>query len=261
MPTNNPQLDLNAGEQAPALITHGKDPVARMLSAVIDKGVTQESVGALKELCALYERMQDRDAERQFAEAFVKLQAELPRVQAVRPVPDKHGNVKYHFAPYEDIMDEIRPFLEKHGFGVTFSSDFRDGRVFQTCTLQHAGGHKKSNTFGARIGSGPPGSSDAQGDGAASTYAKRFALCDALNITITKDVDGANQDARSLGAFIVPDKVQYLREQIRELGGDAKNGNLFKMAGVEIGDYEAITEAIYPVLVRAIDIRREKGGK
>lgn len=232
-----------------------QDPVAQMLAAVVEKGVTSENVGALEKLCDLYEKMQSRNAEKQFAAAFVALQAEMPRITADKSVPDKYGNLKYRFAPYEDIMGAVRPLLLKHGFTVTFSMTYSDGRVIQNCTLQHTGGHSRTNQFAARIGSGPPGSSDAQADGAASTYAKRFAFCNALNITIESDNDGAQtNDARAEGEPISKDKIQYLREQVKETGSD--EARFLATAGVKT--YDEITEGSYSVLVRMLAAKVKK---
>ena len=239
---------LNLIPSGPAPLAIARDPVAQMLASVIEKGVTADNVGALEKLCDLYERMQDRNAEREFAAAFVALQADMPPVQAVQPVPNNDGTVRYHFAPYEHIMEQVRPVLQRHGFTVTFSSDVKDGRVIQTCTLQHVGGHKRSNSSGARIGRGPPNSSEAQGDGAASTYAKRFALCDALNIVCERD-----NDARAEGAPLPPEKAIYLRELCNEVKADV--AAFLKYAGAE--SFEAISADRYDALVAALNRKRK----
>lgn len=222
-------------------------PVAQMLQAVIDKGVTAENVAVMEQLVSLYERMQLRDAEKQFAAAFAALQSEMPAVQASKPVPNRDGTIRYHFAPYEEIMATVRPLLLKHGFTVTFSMSFSEGRVIQACTLQHVGGHSRTNQFMARIGNGPPGSSEAQGDGAASTYAKRFALCNALNIVTEIDTDGRT-DARADGAPIAPDKAIYLRELVKETKAD--EAAFLKFAGAST--YDDIGSAKYDMLVTAL---------
>jgi hypothetical protein len=234
--------------ESPAeLAVSGQAPVAKMLEAVISKGLTSESVGVVERLVELYERMQTKDAEKQFAAAFVALQSEMPPIVASKAVPDKYGNIKYKFAPYEAIMETVRPLLQKHGFTLTFSMAFADGRVVQSCTLQHTGGHSRTNQFMARVGSGPPGSSEAQGDGAASTYAKRFALCNALNIICEQDSDGRD-DARSDGEPISADKVQYLRELVKETKSD--EASFLKFAGSQT--YEGIGSANYDRLVAAL---------
>lgn len=164
---------------------------AQLISAVIEKGVTAESVGVVERLVALSERMEARTAEREFNQAFVALQSTMPDIQAVKPVPAKDGSIKYRYAPYEEIWKQLKPHLESHGFSVRFSQKTPDDkRITMVCTLMHIGGHSVSNEFTARIGSGPPGASESQADGSASQYAQRGALCDALNVNIRHDDDG-----------------------------------------------------------------------
>lgn len=231
---------------------------AQLMQAIIDKGITPESVGVMKELIAMKEHLDDKQAERDFAKAFNALQAEMPNIAASKAVPNNDGSTRYTFAPFEKIMEAVRPLLLKHGFTVSFSMTFAEGRIIQTCTLQHTGGHSRTNSFAVRIGKGPPGSSEAQGDGAASTYAKRFALCNALNIVIEQDTDGApGTDARNEGELITSDKVQYLREQVKETG--YKESSFLALAGVET--YEAIREGSYAVLTRAIEMKRNANKK
>lgn len=230
--------------------------VAIVLNEAIKKGVTPENMGVIERMVALMERQQEKKAERDFAAAFVKLQAEMPRIEASKPVPDKSGNLKYRFAPFEEIMASVRPVLQANGFTVAFSMSFSEGRIIEECTLQHVGGHSRKNSFAVRIGHGPPGSSESQADGAAATYAKRFALCNALNIVIESDSDGRTDpqnDARNEGELISRDKIQYLREAIAETG--SSEAGLLKVAGV--ATFEEIREGIYPVLVRLVNLRRK----
>jgi len=223
------------------------------LRAAVERGVTAENVAVIERLTDLYERVQAKDAEKRFAAAFVLLQADMPNIRATKSVPDKYGNLKYLYAPYEEIMAQVKPLLQKHGFTVTFSTDFDEKRVIQSCTLQHIDGHSRTNKFAARIGNGPPGSSDAQGDGAASTYAKRFALCNALNITIETDSDGRT-DARAEGEAISEDKVQMLNELLAETKSDRVK--FLAMAGV--ARIEDICVGSYEVLFRALNMKGRK---
>jgi hypothetical protein len=229
-------------------------PIAAMLKAVVDKGITADNIAGLERLVALYEREQARDAERQFAAAFVALQSEIPTITALRPVPDKQGNLKYKYAPYEEIMEIVRPVLLKNGFTVTFTMVIVEGRVTQSCTLQHIGGHSRTNQFMVRIGSGPPGASEAQGDGAAATYAKRHALCAALNIIIERDTDGRTPDAALEGAPIAADKAQYLRELVAETKSD--EAAFLRFAGA--ATYAEIGAAKYDMLVAALNRKAKK---
>jgi hypothetical protein len=224
--------------------------VADMLQAVIERGVTQENVAAVNEIVKLYERMEDKKAEREFAQAFVALQAEMPSVKAVQPVPNRDGSLRYRFAPYEEIMEQVAPMLKRHGFTVTFSTDFAEGRLIKTCTLQHIGGHSKSNKFAVRIGSGPPGATESQADGAASTYAKRFALCDALNIQIDKDTD-----ARAEGGTITPEQAEELERRVAETNSNREA--FLKFAGAK--KLSEIKDTKYDILDSFLRKKEQQG--
>jgi hypothetical protein len=199
--------------------------VALMLQKVIEGGITQDNVAALESLVGLYDRMQAKDAEREFNAAFAKLQSELASVNATRTVPNKDGSPRYRFAPFEDIMAEVQPKLVANGFSVSFNSRIQDGgRIVSICTLRHVGGFSQSNEFAVRIGGGPPGATETQADGAAKTYAKRGALCDCLNIVVEHD-----DDARMIGQPIGKALAEDLEARVKAVGSDVET--FLKYAG------------------------------
>lgn len=206
--------------------------VALMLQTMVEKGITGESVAAFSQLCALKERMEEKKSERDFAAALVELQGETIRVQATKAVDVKaDGTCRYRFAPYEEIMRTVQPMLTKHGFSITFDTKIEETRLSSICTLMHKGGHARSNSFAVRYGK-PPGSSDAQGDMATKSYAKRGALCDALNISIEHDTDG--DDARGLGAPITAKQAADLRDRMEACG--VYEPKFLALAGVDSFD-------------------------
>ena len=210
----NPDLTLPLGSHPSSIIpTPPPEPsVALMLQQVIEGGITADSVGTLERMIALYERMEDKKAEREFSSAFSQLQAALPKIQATQAVPDRHGNIKYHYAPYSEIMAIAQPFLTQFGFGVSFDSSFDQGRITAICKMTHSGGHSEKTSFGVRIGAGPHGSNEPQADMAARLVAMRGALCSALNIAISHD-----DDARNIGTPISAEKAEELRRRVRNL--------------------------------------------
>lgn len=220
-------------EQASAQLAtyNGGNPIGAMLNTIVEKGVTAENVAAMKELVGLYERMEDRGAKQAFTAAMTAMQAELPKVVATRFIPDNAGGVRSRFADYQSIMEVIEPYLTKHGFSVSFTVRYDESRLIAVCRMKHAGGHEESNEFGVRIGKGPPGCSEAQADGAARSYARRGALCDALNIVVDLD-----DDARNLGAKITPEQAKGLADRAKKCGADEVR--LLKFAGAE--NYEDI---------------------
>jgi hypothetical protein len=240
----NPQQAIATLEQSTGSVQRAAPSIAGMLQGVIERGVTAENVAAVEQIVKLYEHMEAKDSEKAFAQAFNALQSEMGVIRAMKPVPNNDGSVRYHFAPFEDIMEQVRPQLEKHGFTVTFSTDYAEGRLVKLCTLQHIGGHSKTNKFAVRIGSGPPKATESQADGAASTYAKRFALCDALNIVCEKDTD-----ARAEGAAIDEERAQELQRRVTESESNAVA--FLKFCGVtvtgqpSIADYRKIPASRY----------------
>jgi hypothetical protein len=223
--------------------------VADMLQGVLAGGVTADNAAAVTELTKLWKQTQEWDAEKRFAEAFVALQADMPKVQATTAVPNNDGTIRYRFAPFEDLMAQVGPMLQKHGFTVHFSSRVDDKRITSICTLQHVGGHKRSNEFSARIGSGPPKSTETQADGAAATYVKRFALTECLNIVVAH----LDDDARNEGGPITPEQAASLAKRVVAVGSDAKA--FLKFAQAET--FEEISSVRYASLDEALR-RKEK---
>ncbi len=214
--------------------------VAMMLQKVIDGGITADNVSALESLVGLYDRMQAKNAEREFNQAFARLQSELSSVSATRQVPNKDGSVRYRFAPYEDIMETVKPALIANGFAISFTTRFQDGgRIVSICTLRHVGGFSQSNEFAVRIGGGPPGSTETQADGAAKTYAKRGALCDALNIVVEHD-----DDARMIGQPLGLGLGEVLEQRVKAVGADVEA--FLKYAGAS--RFDLISDDRMPML-------------
>lgn len=193
-----------------------------MLTSVQTGEVTGQTVEIMKGMMDLYNLSQDRQAARDFSEALVGLQGETGRVaatKAVEPRPD--GTCRYRFAPYEEIMLIVQPMLTKHGFSITFDTEMGEHRLTSVCTLTHKSGHSRQNRFAVKYAK-PPGSSEAQGDMSTKSYAKRGALCDALNIVIDKDNDGAGMgdDAKSDGAPVTEDQAADLWDLCEATGTD-----------------------------------------
>lgn len=231
-----------------ALATHNTNPIAPMLEAITAKGITTESAATLEKMIDMWERVEAKNAERAFAAAFVGLQDDISRagIQAVKGVPGRDGAVKYMFAPYEEIWPKVAPLLTRHGFGVSWDCKIDGPRVVMICKLKHTSGHEQINSFGARIGSGPPNASEAQSDGAAGTYAKRRALCDALNIVAEHDTD-----ARSEGDTISQECADDLQRRVRALGGD--EAKFLKLANA--ATFSEVRSVKYGILIAAIEER------
>lgn len=183
-----------------ALAQPGELTIERAFRAIVEGTLDADKLKVMKDLLAM-------DAERQFNGAFVALQADLPVIVATSVIPNRGKYEKF-----EDIMAKVGPLLTKHGFTVSFSQDFKESRILETCTLSH-GGHSRSNSFAVRSGRAD---NDTQADCKASTTAKRNALCNALNIVIRQDCMSNEDDAGIEGdpnEFITAQQAAELKDR------------------------------------------------
>jgi hypothetical protein len=214
--------------------------VALMLQKVIDGGITKENVSALESLVGLYDRMQAKNAEREFNAAFVNLQKEMPTVHADKMVIGTNGVVMYRYASAEEIHNQVQPYLIANGFSVTSSQKLDGDRITSIATLMHTSGHSKSSEFTSRIGKGAPGMNETKCDLATSTIAEREALCNLLNIPRSSRED----DGKMIGTPIGKALAEDLEKRVTAVGAD--RFAFLKYAGA--GNFDEISDERWPVL-------------
>lgn len=217
--------------------------IEQVFQAVIDKQISPENVAVMRELLAM-------SAERKFAEAFSALQADLPTIVATSIIPNRG---KYE--RFEDLMRQISPALTKHGFSVSFSNDFKENRILETCHLTHIGGHTRSNSFAVRVGKGD---SETQADCKAATTAKRNALCNALNLVIRQDVLDEEHDATIEGdpnAYVTPAQADEIERRVKETNSSVSA--FLSFAGAK--KFSEIPASRYKEIDTMLRIKESKG--
>jgi hypothetical protein len=165
-----------------------------LLSQAIDKNV---SIDALERLIALRERINAEQARAAFFTALAAFQRDCPVIPKTKTatIVSQRGSYKYSYAPLDVIVKHTSPILAAHGLSVTFNTGIVDGTLLvSTCTVHHLAGHCESSDFRVPIDA-EARMNDAQKVASASTYAKRYAYCNALGI-LTGDED---DDAGALG--------------------------------------------------------------
>lgn len=190
-------------EQPVAVTAQAGLSIEQVFQAVIERQISPENIEVMKQLLAM-------SAEQKFAAAFVNLQSELPTIVASTIISNRGKYEKF-----EDILKVVQPLLTKHGFAVSFSMDFKENRILETCHLTH-GGHTRSNSFAVRSGKAD---SDTQADCKAATTAKRNAFCNALNIVIRQDVLNEEEDPTIEGdpnEFVTKEQAFELERRANE---------------------------------------------
>jgi len=131
-------------QQEIALAERPDEPAT--IERIIDKAVELNRSGEeLGKLLDVYERLQDKLAEKRFNEAFAAFQAEcpaIPKSQLQEFATRKGGKFKSAYARLDDIDEVVMPVLTKHGFSRSFGKPTTDeqGCLSLSATLWHKDG-------------------------------------------------------------------------------------------------------------------------
>lgn len=195
---NEPPPQLPAVELTPLLL----------IDRALERG---HDPGALYELAQAWER--DRAAER-FATALATFQARCPQIVKRRRL-DLGGGKGPLYASLDDIMEVVKPILGECGLSVTFSAGLTDGGQLTARCMIHHGRHTHESEITLPVPS-QMRVNDTQKMGAALSYAKRYALCAALNIVVTDE----DTDAANVMETISEEEIATLNEWIETSGAD-----------------------------------------
>ena len=103
--------------------------VTDLLRLAVDKDIPAES---LEKIVALHERIADRLAAQEFADALAAFQAECPSIikNATAVVTGRSGGqFSYKFADLDHIAGIVRAPLREHGLSFTWDSQTDNGNL------------------------------------------------------------------------------------------------------------------------------------
>lgn len=123
----------------------------------------------------------------------MKLSIIQSEIKAPKGQFNKFGGYKYRSC--EDIVEAAKPVLNKHGFALTLTDDIINvgGRFYVKATATISDGNETfSASAYAREEESKKGMDGSQITGAASSYARKYALNGLFAIDDTKDADATN---------------------------------------------------------------------
>lgn len=146
-------------------------------------------VEKLEKLIELQERIMRHQAKAEFDAAFSQMQGEIPAITE-RGEITVNGQVRSRYARHEDILEVVKPILQKYGFAIRHRNAFENGIVKITGILSHRSGHSEEDEFVAKADDS--GSKNAiQALGSTRSYGQRYTTISLLNIaTRGTDDDG-----------------------------------------------------------------------
>lgn len=205
-----------------AVATHGVNVLELIGKAAADPSVDVAKMNALLDF---KQRIEKDQAEREFNQDLVAVQAEVPRVSKDGRILNKAGNVQSRYARYEDIDKVLRPLMKQYGFAVTFNNpDFSGGAMRFTATLRHRGGHSVDYHM-ALPADTSGGKNVTQGAGSTTSYAKRYLLCSIFNIITEGEDNDGNPET------ITEDQLMTLETLIRDARANVPR--ILDFAGVQ----------------------------
>lgn len=198
--------------------------MATITRAAADPNVDIEK---MERLWAMKERMDARAAEAAYADAFAEMQLELPAI-AERGKAEVNGSVRYTFAKWEDINTAIKPVLAKHGFALSFRTDFTAG-ITVSGVLQHRLGHREETAI--TLPSDKTGSkNDVQAVASAISYGKRYTAAALLNLTSHGEDDDAYQagGGEDIADWLTAIQDETTMDGLKRLAAELKAAKLSK---------------------------------
>lgn len=207
----------------------------------------QVDMDKMERLLEMQQRIVARNAQAEFAAALADMQAELPVIKE----RGKNTNTGSKYALWEDVNEQIRPILGKHGFSISFRTKTEGDFVAVTGVLTHRSGHSEETTFTLPVDKGP-GRNLVQAHGSSISYGKRYTAAALLNLTSRgEDDDGNGADAPPV---VSEEQAQNIRDLIQAVGADeAKFLQYLKVPSVS-----AIPAKHYQRAVDALNAKRAK---
>ena len=133
---------------------------------------------------------------------------------------------KYYFRKAEDILEGIKPFLLQHNICITISEELIATdpvpMIKSTATISD-GDDAIHATAVVGVDMQQKGMQTAQQFGAASTYAKKYALGNLFLIDDTEDADSTNTHGKAKQVTAKP-KVKITKEQMEKAIDFVKGG-------------------------------------
>jgi len=128
--------------------------------------------------------------------SIVKIQEELKA-----PKNQRNNFGGYNYRSAEDIIEAVKPIAHKYGYYLIISDEIVEvgGRIYVKATARlqpNEAGNIYSATGWAREEETKKGMDGAQITGAASSYARKYALNGLLAIDDTKDADATNMHGK-----------------------------------------------------------------
>jgi hypothetical protein len=224
-----------------------------LISQAIDKSV---SVETMEKLLGMRRELKAEFAKEKFDESMAEFQGECPTIKKTKQVKDRQGTLLYAYAPIESIVEQTKELIQKKGFSYLIKTIVTATGVKVECVVKHKFGHIESSEMEVPLGAGTQIMSAPQKTAAATTFAKRYAFCNAFGIMTGDDDTDAREVAPNGKAFVAPTKpgavFMSLKQQIEMMDLPTLQNTKVK---IQTPGEKAYTQADKIKLLKLVDER------
>jgi len=232
-----------------ALIEQGKQvaEVGGFISKAIDKGV---DVATMEKLFALREKVRAEEAREAFVGAMASFQSECPIIEKNKTVLNKDGRtVRYKYASLDTIVEKMRDPLSKYGLAYSWKVKNEEGFITAIATITHKFGHSETSEFKVPVDK-EGYMTEPQKYASALTFAKRYALINALGISTGEEDTDATDVGKEGDAKSDKSKIMFL---LRNLNVKTEKKEQITEA-IKRLTKKALTEKNYPEIISRLEI-------
>ncbi|MFA6097584.1 MAG: ERF family protein [Candidatus Paceibacterota bacterium] len=197
--------------------------VENLISQAIEKGTPVET---MERLLAMRRELKAEFAKEAYDREMAEFQSECPTIKKTKSVKTDGGVVAYKYAPIESIVEQVKPLLKRYGFSYSTQTINQIDKVKAICIVKHMAGHSENYEMEVPLGNKTKIMSPTQVVAAATTFAKRYAFCNAFGI-LTGDED---TDARPQS----DEQVKYSEEPRKDPGFEILRKAIGKTTGKEL---------------------------
>lgn len=185
-----------------------------LIAKAIDKGA---SVETMEKFLAMRRELKAEWAKEQFDNDMSSFQGECPVIEKRKEGGKTNsGQVAYKYAPLDSIVSQVKEIIKKYGFSYAIKIEINSEKklVKAICIVKHRAGHSESSELEVPLGTKTQVMSDSQVVAAASTFAKRYAFCNAFGI-----MTGDDDNEKALKSITV-EEIDIVEYQIMMEGVD-----------------------------------------
>ncbi len=190
------------------------------IEAVIQNAIASKTpVDVMERLLAMRTQLKKEHAKEAYDRSMAGFQAACPTIAKTKEVRANNGTIAYKYAPIESLVAQVKDLLEAEGFSYSFTMELREGGVKVVCKVTHSAGHSEESPMDVPFGTKTAVMSQSQVAAAATTFAKRYAFCNAFGIMTGDDDTDARAEESQKDRMTSYRVARVIPDESDEAGG------------------------------------------